>query len=198
MLSCLHSVHPRWSLLLTESAQHSSLSCKAFPELCVRLSSSPPSGFYLKQYLLEGSSLNTVSKTAQNQDFPGGPRAKTLNSQCREPGFDPWLGNQISHAATKSLHAATKAKTNTYPVPVCVFSYSVVSNSATLQTVDRQVPLSMEFSRQEYCGGLPFPISGDFSPPRDRTQVSCISCIGRRCLYCCATWKAPILSLAPC
>jgi len=29
----------------------------------------------------------------------------------------------------------------------------------------------MEFSRQEYCGGLPFPISGDFSPHRDRTQV---------------------------
>ena len=26
-------------------------------------------------------------------DFPSGPVAKTLCSQCREPGFDPWLGN---------------------------------------------------------------------------------------------------------
>ena len=28
---------------------------------------------------------------------------------------------------------------------------------ATPWTVARQVPLSMEFSRQEYCRGLPFP-----------------------------------------
>ena len=34
---------------------------------------------------------------------------------------------------------------------------SVVSDSATLQTVARQAPLSMEFSRQEYWSGLPFP-----------------------------------------
>ena len=26
-------------------------------------------------------------------DFPGGPVAKTLRSQCRGPGFDPWSGN---------------------------------------------------------------------------------------------------------
>ena len=32
-------------------------------------------------------------------------------------------------------------------------SHSVVSNSATPWTVDRQAPLSMEFSRQEYWSG---------------------------------------------
>ena len=26
-------------------------------------------------------------------DFPGGPVVKTLCSQCRGPGLDPWLGN---------------------------------------------------------------------------------------------------------
>ena len=26
-------------------------------------------------------------------DFPGGPVVKTLCSQCRGPGFDPWSGN---------------------------------------------------------------------------------------------------------
>ena len=26
------------------------------------------------------------------QDFPCGPVAKTLCSQCRGPGFDPWMG----------------------------------------------------------------------------------------------------------
>ena len=29
----------------------------------------------------------------------------------------------------------------------------------------RQAPLSMEFSRQEYWGGLPFPPSGDLPNP---------------------------------
>ena len=32
-------------------------------------------------------------------------------------------------------------------------------------TVARQAPLSMEFSRQEYWGGLPFPSPGDLSDP---------------------------------
>ena len=31
----------------------------------------------------------------------------------------------------------------------------------TLWTVARQAPLSMEFSRQEYWSGLPFPSPGD-------------------------------------
>ena len=26
-------------------------------------------------------------------EFPGGPVVKTLHSQCRGPGFDPWSGN---------------------------------------------------------------------------------------------------------
>ena len=36
---------------------------------------------------------------------------------------------------------------------------------ATPLTVDCQAPLSMEFSRQEYWGGLPFPSLGDLPDP---------------------------------
>ena len=35
-------------------------------------------------------------QTKQNhthRDFPVGPVAKTLCSQCRSPGFNPWSGN---------------------------------------------------------------------------------------------------------
>ena len=32
-------------------------------------------------------------KKEQYRDFPGDPVAKTLHSQCREPGFNPWSGN---------------------------------------------------------------------------------------------------------
>ena len=35
----------------------------------------------------------------------------------------------------------------------------------TLWTVARQAPLSMEFSRQEYWSGLPFPSPGDLPNP---------------------------------
>ena len=45
-------------------------------------------------------------------------------------------------------------------------SCAVMSDSATPWTVLRQVPLSMEFSRQEYWSGQPFPFPGDLSDPR--------------------------------
>ena len=44
-------------------------------------------------------------------------------------------------------------------------SRSVVFNSATPWTVACQAPLSMEFSRQEYWSGLPFPTPGDLPNP---------------------------------
>ena len=34
------------------------------------------------------------------------------------------------------------------------------------------------------------------SQPRDQTSIACISCIGRRILYHCATWKASIITSA--
>ena len=36
---------------------------------------------------------------------------------------------------------------------------------ATLWTVSYQAPLPLEFSRQEYWSGLPFPFSGDLPDP---------------------------------
>ena len=46
---------------------------------------------------------------------------------------------------------------------------------ATPCTVDLLAPLSMEIFRQEHWSGLPFPSPGDFSQPRDQTQVSHIA-----------------------
>ena len=47
------------------------------------------------------------------------------------------------------------------PLPYMLYAVcSVVANSAIPWTVVHQAPLSMEFSRQEYWSGLPFP-----SPP---------------------------------
>ena len=48
---------------------------------------------------------------------------------------------------------------------LCCASRSVVSDSAIPWTVAHQAPLSMEFSRQEYWNGLPFPTPGDLPDP---------------------------------
>ena len=40
-----------------------------------------------------------------------------------------------------------------------------MSSSETPRTAARQAPLSMEFSRQEYWSGLPFPSPGDLPNP---------------------------------
>ena len=42
---------------------------------------------------------------------------------------------------------------------------SIVSDSVIPQTAAPQNPLSMGFSRQEYCSGLLFPSLGDLSDP---------------------------------
>ena len=47
---------------------------------------------------------------------------------------------------------------------MCV-SCLVVSDSASAWTVACQAPLSMEFSRQQYWSGLPFPSPGYLPDP---------------------------------
>ena len=73
-------------------------------------------------------------------------------------------------------------------VCMCVFSH--IWLFATPWTVAHQVPLFMEFSRQEYWNGLLFPPLGDLPDSGIRTPVYFISCIGRQILYHCSTWEA--------
>ena len=68
-------------------------------------------------------------------------------------------------------------------VCACATHFSCVQVFVMPWTVAHQVPLSMGVSRQEYWNGLPCPVPGDLSQPRDQIQVSYISCIGKRILY---------------
>ena len=62
---------------------------------------------------------------------------------------------------------------------VCV-SVPVVFDSAIPWTVSCQAPLSMEFSRQEYWSGLPFPSLGDFPNPGIKpVSLACPALAGR-------------------
>ena len=49
-------------------------------------------------------------------------------------------------------------------------SLSVMSNSMIPRTVAHQAPLCMNFSRQEYRGGLPFSSPGDLSDPEIKPE----------------------------
>ena len=58
-------------------------------------------------------------------------------------------------------------------------------------TVARQVPLSLEFSRQETHERIAISFSRGFSQPRDWTCVSCISAASAgRCFITCTAWEA--------
>ena len=60
-------------------------------------------------------------------------------------------------------------------VCVCVHAPSHVQLFATPRTAASQGPLSMEFSRQEYWRGLPFPSLGDF--PNPGIKLVCLLCL---------------------
>ena len=64
----------------------------------------------------------------------------------------------------------------------CAQSCMTLCNPMSLQA-----PLSMEFSRQEYWNGWPFPIPVESSWPTNWTCVSCIFWIGGQILYHYAT-----------
>ena len=63
---------------------------------------------------------------------------------------------------------------------LCV-SRSVVSDSLQPWTIPRQAPLSMEFLRQEYWSGLPFPFPGDLPDPGMEPQISCRQIVYQLC-----------------
>ena len=48
---------------------------------------------FQKTHSLHTPPKKNLTKIQKSGDFPGRPVAKTPNSQCREPGFDPWSGN---------------------------------------------------------------------------------------------------------
>ena len=56
----------------------------------------------------------TLPKLSQTGDFSDEPLVKTPGSQYREPGFDPLLGNETPHAATKTERSQINILTYIY------------------------------------------------------------------------------------
>ena len=92
------------------------------------------------------------------------------------PPCSPWHHNRQNDQTDAQLLCSLTAT-----------DHSVASDSAIPWTVTCQVPLTMEFSRQENRSGLPLSPPGGSSQPRDRTYISCVSRVGRHILSHCTT-----------
>jgi len=77
------------------------------------------------------------------------------------------------------------------PALLCVCTRSCPA-PATPWTVAHQAPLSVEFSRQQYWSGLPFPTLGDFPDPGIEPKSLASPALARRILYLCTIWEAPM------
>ena len=74
--------------------------------------------------------------------------------------------NNLRYADGTPLMAESKEELKNFLMKVkAKRSCSVMSNSLQPITVAYQAPQSMEFSRQEYWSGLPFPSPGDLPNP---------------------------------
>ena len=80
----------------------------------------------------------------------------------RGVGWTPKRGDTrlIVHSEVKPWPQGSCRWGRGRPDPACMLSRSVVSDFVTPWSGARQAPLSMEFSRQEYWSGLPFPPQG--------------------------------------
>ena len=48
---------------------------------------------YVRPFVGKKTTDERIKKMWYTEDFPGGPVIKTLSSQCRGSGFDPFSGN---------------------------------------------------------------------------------------------------------
>ena len=72
----------------------------------------------------------------------------------------------------------------------CKRHFSHVQLFVTLWTVDHQAPLSVEFSRQEYWSGLPFPSPRDLPNLEIKVMSAFVFHIAGRFITHRATWEA--------
>ena len=73
---------------------------------------------------------------------------------------------------------------------MCVKLLSRVHLFATPWTVARQAPLSMGFSREEYCSGLPCPPPGDLPNPGIEPKSLTSPALASGFFTTSATWEA--------
>ena len=122
------------------------------------------SGLPFPSPMQESEKWKWSRSVVSNSLWSHGPHPTRLLHPWGFPGKSTGVGchcllcNMASHTHTHT-HTHTHIFIHTWKVSV---SCSVVSDSETSWTVAHQVPLSVEFFRQESWSGLPFPSTGIF------------------------------------
>ena len=98
--------------------------------------------------------------TNENQAQPEGPDGRTERHRTSSGG-----GDRDQRPASDTIKPPDHDTGSAPQCGVTQRACSLVFDSATPQTVARQAPLSMGFSRQEYWSGLPFPPPGNLPNP---------------------------------
>ena len=83
---------------------------------------------------------------------------------------------------------------------MCTFTLSHFSRAqicASPWTVACQTPLSMGFSRQEYCHGLPCPPPGDLPDPGIELYLLTSTTLAGGFFTTSAPWEAPLDQMYP-
>ena len=114
----------------------------------------------------------------------------TAAAGCDIPGL---LVRGIQGNRTNKRHFISISIYLSISISICLFIYmlavGLVTNSCltlvTPQTVARQAPLPMGFSRQGYWSGLPFPAPGDLPDPGIKPESPALAGVLYR-----VTWEA--------
>lgn len=111
----------------------------------------------------------------------------SIFTHFRETFFIKWSWNQGSLCSLGLVHSVHKLPViSSFPFLFlgtrCVCFAAQSWPTLCHQSGTHQAPLSLEFSKQEYCNGLPFPTHRRSSWSRDWTPVSHISYNGRQIL----------------
>ena len=91
-------------------------------------------------------------------------------------------GSGITQHTVHCLETGPSVLLHAFTLGSLCASCSVVSDSATPWTAARQAPLSVGFSRQEYCSELPCPPPGGLLNPGTEPQ-SLSPALARQVLY---------------
>ena len=101
---------------------------------------------------------------------PGGGHGNPLQCSCLENSKDRGAWQATVHGVAKNRtrlkHSISGEQQRDSVIHTCVLSHSVVFHSLQPSwAAAHKAPLSLGFSRQEYCHGLPFPSLGDLPKP---------------------------------
>ena len=116
-------------------------------------------------FLLKESSVSTklkiifeINYLTMNRDILNFPLKGCFD--LSSISIPPWMQARVTSVLTLNKQAGDLAA-----APVCVHAKSLQSCPALCNPMDCSLPLSMEFSSQEYQSGFPFPSPWDLPDP---------------------------------